>query len=235
MIKNNELKYVINIRLLSYFLKIIVLIIYFINYNSFIMEKLFIQLIYIMFFLIKYTKCDIYLEKIEEITEINKNEILLFTEYKKNSLLGVSNQNIYIISPFRVTKINYTNEYSLLEQSTNIISLDDDTFALVCLKEVLIAVYNITGSLISNYSYEYESGSSKLKYSPYIGIQCGVTYQNNNFYIGIPDNKTNNIQFFYLILKKDSNTLYEIKLNTLNYVTFKDFNILIYYQKTTYL
>ena len=111
MIKNDELKYVINIRLLSYFLKIIVLIIYFINYNSFIMEKLFIQLIYIMFFLIKYTKCDIYLEKIEEITEKDKTEILLFTEYKKNSLLGVSNQNIYIISPFRVTKKNYSNEF----------------------------------------------------------------------------------------------------------------------------
>ena len=195
------------------------------------MEKLFIQLIYIMFFLIKYTKCDIYLEKIEEITETDKNETLLFTEYKKNSLLGVSNQNIYIISPFRVTKINYNNRYSLLEQSTNIISLDDDTFALVCLKEVLIAVYNITGALISNYSYEYESGSSKLKYSPFIGIQCGVTYQNNNFYIGIPDNKTNNIQFFYLILKKDSNTLSEkitIQLDPSNYFLFQNFNILIY-------
>ena len=186
------------------------------------MVKLFIQLIYIMFFLIKYTKCDIYLEKIEEITEINKNEILLFTEYKKNSLLGVSKQNIYIISPFNVTKINYSNRYSFLANSTNIISLDDDTFALVCLKEVLIAVYNITGALILD--------SSISEYSPFLGIKCGVTYQNTNFYIGIPDNKTEKINFFYLIVKNVSNTLSEInkiELKQSNYNGFRDLNILI--------
>ena len=175
-----------------------------------------------MFFLIKYTKCDIYLEKIEEISETDKNETLLFTEYKKNSLLGVSKQNIYIISPFNVTKKNYSNQYSLLANSTNIISLDDDTFALVCLKEVLIAVYNITGALILD--------SSISEYSPFLGIKCGVTYQNTNFYIGIPDNKTEKINFFYLIVKNVSNTLSEInkiELKQSNYNGFRDLNILI--------
>jgi hypothetical protein len=152
----------------------------------------------------KYTNCLIYLKDVEKITEKGLDDVIIFTEYKNTSLLGVSNSNIYIISPINVIKTHYKNNENVQFNSTNIIPLNNETFALICLKEVLIQVYDINGTLKT--FVDYPDSQDDKKYSPYIGVQCGITYQNHTFYIAIPDNRTNNIQFTYFIFNEDSNS-----------------------------
>ena len=121
------------------------------------MELIVILFLYITFNIINYSQC--YLQT-TEINEIKQNEKVLFTEYNETHLLGVSQTTIYKISPFQTTNASLNSSY-IFNNSTNLIYLGDELFALVCLNNAYVVVFNLEGQLIASKNINY-SGITKL-------------------------------------------------------------------------
>ena len=169
------------------------------------MELNVILFLYITFNIINYSQC--YLQT-TEINEINENEKVLFTEYNETHLLGVSQTTIYKISPSQTTSTSLESSYTF-NNSTNLIYLGDELFALVCLNNVYVVVFNLEGQLITSSN---ENNSVYVK-----NIQCGVTYYNNNLYIVYPQEQSSQIKYNYIVFNFNSNKLSEIKnINVIN-------------------
>ena len=161
------------------------------------MELIVILFLYITFNIINYSQC--YLQT-TEINEIKENEKVLFTEYNETHLLGVSQTTIYKISPSQTTSTSLESSYTF-NNSTNLIYLGDELFALVCLNDFFVVVLNLEGRLIASYE---ENISVYVK-----NIQCGVTYYNNDLYRGYAQEKSSSEQIIYkyIIFEFDSNDL----------------------------
>ena len=151
----------------------------------------------------KYIENFLQLRELNQIKEEEKDDIVLFTEYEEYSFLGVSKSNIYIITSKEIKTIQYINNYNLIKHSTNLINIDNDSFALICLENIFIVIFDIkTGTEIKNYPYNKQIT---------IGNQCGMIYKNDNFYIGFPSNETSlfqtGIYHKYFIISKDLNDI----------------------------
>ena len=160
------------------------------------MELNVILFLYITFNIINYSQC--YLQT-TEINEINENEKVLFTEYNETHLLGVSQTTIYKISPSQTTSTSLNSSY-IFNNSTNLIYLGDELFALVCLNDFFVVVFNLEGQLITSYE---KNNSVYVK-----NIQCGVTYYDNNLYIGYTEYKESTFSYMYFVFTFNSTHLF---------------------------
>ena len=167
------------------------------------MELTIILFLYITFNIINYSQCYLQTTEISQINERTENEIVLFTEYNETHLLGVSETTIYKISPFQTTNTSLNSSYTF-NNSTNLIYLGDGSFALVCLNNAYVVVFNLKGQLIASYE---ENISVYVK-----NIQCGVTYYNKDLYIGFPLKNNSDLSYKYIVFTFNSNNLYEKKI-----------------------
>ena len=130
-------------------------------------------LYFIIISFINKTNCIFVLNNITEIDEGLNSDINLFIKYNSSHLLGILNNEIYLITPFRAEKKNFIESSPKISEITNIKYLGNELFALICLDDSLIEIYNINGKRI-----EYIKSSHLV-----INNKCGVDYENNNFYI----------------------------------------------------
>ena len=168
--------------------------------------------------LFKQTNCVFILNNISPINELN--EFSLFTEYNLNHFLRATENSIYLISPFEADKkVTYTSHFT---ESTNIKYLGEELFALICLKENLISIYNIEGEMKSNFPYESTYNLEDIS-------KCAVEYENNKFYISYLSNVSENLNIIYTtVIYKDNkfneNKTIQINFNLANHLKYNIFN-----------
>ena len=150
------------------------------------MNILFFVLNLIILIFIKQTNCVFILNNISQIND--ERGFSLFTEFNSIHILGIVNNKSYLISPFKAEKVN--NLSSEFLKSTKIKILNENSFALIFVKNCLIMVYKINESGSPSCLYRMDEN---LEYDGY-----DVEYEGNEFYISYLINEINNVNITYI-------------------------------------
>ena len=165
------------------------------------MNILFFVLNLIILIFIKQTNCVFILNNISDINDIG--EFSLFTEFNSSYILGFLNNKSYLISPFKAEQVNYLSPEIL--KSTKIKFLNENSFALIFVKNCLIMVYKINESGSPSCLYTMDDN---LEYDGY-----AVEYERNEFYISYLINVSENVNITYINGKLDEANEFKIIQN----------------------
>ncbi len=127
-----------------------------------------------------------------------QDNIILISEWNitKNSFFAYTNDISFLISPFQ----NYESKYSFgnepFQNTSSLFYLGNDFLCFVCLKNFLILIAkiqydNYISNADSHSNYNYDNVTNYYK--------CGIAYDNQFFYIGVPNKEIkNNMELYYI-------------------------------------
>jgi hypothetical protein len=178
---------------------------------QFIFQKL-LLLIYI-----KSSECYITWNNIT-INEAQDN-IILISEWNStnNSFFTYTNNISYLISPFQTYVSNHSFGDEPFQNTSSLFYLGNNLLCFVCLKKYLILIakiqyddYNNRADFHSNYVYNNVTNYYK----------CGIAYDNQFFYIGVPNKEIKNykelyyISYFIIQYQENFGLMYNRTINT---------------------
>ena len=176
------------------------------------------MIIWVLYFIIisfiNKTNCIFVLNNISGIDEGRDSDFNLFTKYNSSHLLGILNNGIYLITPFKAEKKNFMDFPSQISNMTKIKYLGNELFALICTDNYLIEIYNINGKSIKNITNYLNCKSFKDN-------KYGLEYENGIFYIIFLEQQTYNLNLVYLTVENNndnklSNITKEISKEVIN-------------------
>ena len=159
------------------------------------------MIIWVLYFIIisfiNKTNCIFVLNNISGIDEGRDSDFNLFTKYNSSHLLGILDNGIYLITPFKAEKKNFMDLPSQISNMTKIKYLGNELFALICTDNYLIEIYNINGKSIKNITNYLNCKSFKDN-------KYGLEYENGIFYIIFLEQQTYNLNLVYLTVENNN-------------------------------
>ena len=131
-----------------------------------------------------------------------QDNIILISEWNStnNSFFTYTNNISYLISPFQT----YVSQHSFgdepFQNTSSLFSLRNDLLCFVCLKNYPIFIARIQYEENNYYKADFYSNFWSDNVTNY--YKCGITYDNQFFYIGVPnkilDYNQNNMELYYV-------------------------------------
>ena len=159
-----------------------------------------IQLIFQILLFLIYIKSSVTWNNIT-INEAQDN-IILISEWNStnNSFFTYTNNISYLISPFQTYVSQHSFESEPFQNISSLFYLGNNLLCFVCLKNYPILIAKIQYEENKNYKTDFHSNFWSNNVTNY--YKCGITYDNQFFYIGVPnkmiDYSQNNMELYYI-------------------------------------